>query len=141
MNVKVEVLDTTRRKNAYDGVEPADYAAKIKVPMGRLDYAFSISEIVHQPFSKLKAILGDAAFDKIVENQGYKIPKGEWGTFVREDNLVDLLFLHSAPTKSPMQSNSCLSAGENTNRDATSRIVKAFTASPALPSNPLFKIV
>ena len=99
MNVKVEVLDTTRRKNAYDGVEPADYAAKIKVPMGRLDYAFSISEIVHQPFSKLKAILGDAVFDKIVEAQGYRIPKGEFETFVGEDNLS--LYFYLRPDEKP----------------------------------------
>jgi hypothetical protein len=99
MNVKVEVLDTTRRKNAYDGVEPADYSAKIKVPMGRLDYAFSISEIVHQPFSKLKTLLGDPAFDKIVETQGYKIPKGEFGTFVGEDSLS--LYFYTRPDDKP----------------------------------------
>jgi hypothetical protein len=86
MDVKVEPLDKTRRVGAYDDVEP-DWNLKIAVPMGKPAFAFTFNEIYKSPFVKLKDVLGEAAFDKIVEEQGYRVPKGEFETWVGTDKL------------------------------------------------------
>lgn len=95
MNVKVEALDTTRRKSVYDDTEPQDWSTKISIPLARLDYAFSFAEIADRQFIKLESKLGKAAFDKIVETQGYRIPKGEFEVFKGEDGLP--LYYYTRP--------------------------------------------
>ena len=87
MTTAVEALDLTRRMHAYDGVEPQDWHAPIPVPQAGRDFAFSFAEIAGQPFVKLQSLLGSAAFDTIVEKQGYRIPKGEFEVFTGEDDL------------------------------------------------------
>lgn len=98
MNTTVIALDLTRRKYAYDGHEP-DWNVKIPVPLAAQDFAFSFAEIANQPLVKLQSKLGSAAFDKIVEMQGYRIPKGEFEVFTGEDDLP--LYYYLRPDNSP----------------------------------------
>jgi len=87
MKVEVRALDTTRRKYVYDDVEPRDWNQKITIPLARPDYAFSFAEVADNTFIKLQSLLGEDAFNEIVESQGYRIPKGEFETYKGDDNL------------------------------------------------------
>lgn len=85
--IRVEAVDLVRRMNAYDGREPDDWYRLIDVPMGKKAWAFSLAELNSRPFSKLKDILGQENFDKIMEAQGYRYPEGPFQTYVGEDGL------------------------------------------------------
>lgn len=91
MNPTVEALDLTRRKYAYDGIEP-DWNVKIPLPPAAQNFAFSFAEITDQPFVKLQSTLGSTAFNQIVEKQGYRIPMGEFAVFTGEDDLPQLYY-------------------------------------------------
>ncbi|HEX2900958.1 MAG TPA: hypothetical protein VHS96_14670 [Bacteroidia bacterium] len=86
--VRVEPIDLVRRSLAYDGPEPKDYAAKVQVPLGKPEWAFSFSEIVRRPFEELRDILGEKAFAEIMEKMGYAYPKNEFETYVGDDDLA-----------------------------------------------------
>jgi hypothetical protein len=85
--VKVEPIDLVRRKYVYDGREPDNWNAKIEVPMGKPEWAFSLAEVEAKPFKQLRGLLGDEAFDQIMEKQGYRYPEGEFGRYLGEDRL------------------------------------------------------
>ncbi len=98
MNATVEALNHKRLKYVYDGLEP-DWNAKIAISSAVRDFAFSFAEIAHQQFVKLQSKLGSVAFDKIVEKQGYRIPKGEFEVFTDEGHLPLSYYLR--PDNSP----------------------------------------
>ncbi len=95
--ISVDLLDKTRRTNAYDGFEITNSAQKIKVPMGKADWAFTLSDFEKNKFVLLKERLGDSAFEKIVKVQGYKMPKNEFETFTGTDGLP--VYFYTRPDK------------------------------------------
>ena len=95
--VSVSPLDKTRRTNAYDGFEITDSHQKIQVPMGKADWAFTLSDFDKNKFVLLKDRLGAVAFEKIVKAQGYKIPKNEFETFTGTDGLP--VYFYTRPDK------------------------------------------
>jgi hypothetical protein len=97
--VRVEAVDLVRRMNAYDGREPDDYYQLIQVPMGKKEWAFSLAELNSRPFSKLKDILGQENFDKIMQAQGYRYPEGPFQTYVGEQDLE--LSYYTRPSDQP----------------------------------------
>lgn len=86
--VKVEALDLVRRMGAYDGREPDDYNAKVKVPMGLPYMEFSFAEISKNKFADLENILGKSCFGEIVNKMGYKVPNGPFETWRGDDGLA-----------------------------------------------------
>jgi hypothetical protein len=85
--VSVEQLAKTRHAAVYDGFELTDNKTKIKIPKGKPEWTFTLSDFDSNKFSRLKTVLGDAAFQKIVKKQGYKVPQNEFQSFAGIDNF------------------------------------------------------
>lgn len=84
---RVEPIDLVRRGRAYDGEEPQDYGMLIQVPLGKREWAFSFGEIANHRFLDLKEIIGDAAWNQILEKQGFRAPRNEFETYTGDDRL------------------------------------------------------
>jgi len=86
--VGVEHLAKTRHTAVYDGFEITDNKTKIKIPKGEPAWTFSLADFDNNKFVKLKAILGEAAFQKIIKKQGYKVPQNDFQSFTGIDNFA-----------------------------------------------------
>lgn len=83
----VEQIAKTRHAAVYDGFELTDNKAKIKIPKGKPEWTFTLSDFDNKKFAQLKGILGEAAFQKITKKQGYKVPQNEFQSFAGIDNF------------------------------------------------------
>ena len=83
----VEQIANTRHAAVYDGFELTDNKTKIKIPKGKPEWTFTLGDFDKNKFAKLKTILGDAAFQKIIKKQGYKVPQNEFQSFAGIDNF------------------------------------------------------
>ncbi len=102
--VSVQLVDKTPRKNVYDGFELIDNKTKINIPKGKPEWTFSLGDFDNNKFTDLKAILGDAAYQKILKTQRYTLPKNEFQSvsgidkfgvsyFTRPDKQKDAVIL------------------------------------------------
>jgi len=85
--VSVEQIAKSRHAAVYDGFELTDNKTKIKIPKGKPEWTFTLFDFDNNKFAKLKTILGDAAFQKIVKKQGYKVPPNELQSYAGIDNF------------------------------------------------------
>jgi hypothetical protein len=79
-------IDLTCRP-AFDGREPDDWDAPLHVTGAGYALTFSLAEVQRHPFIALKTLLGEDAFEAIMQAQGYRHPQGQWETYVGADRL------------------------------------------------------
>lgn len=89
-------LDLSRGRYAHDGLEPDDYSLLLELPGGKPSQRFSLSEICRNPFEALRGILGGPPFDLLVTAHGFRIPVGEFQTWVGESGLSLYYFMRDA---------------------------------------------
>lgn len=89
-------VDLSRGRYAHDGLEPDDYGLLLELPGGKPSQRFSLSEICRNPFEALRGILGGPAFDVLVAAHGFRIPVGEFETWVGEGDLSLYYFLRDS---------------------------------------------
>ena len=98
MNTEVTVrsADLIRRLDIYDGPEQELYQTELEIP-GSGGIVFKGGQLLSHRFQELKSILGEEVFDRIVEEQGYLIPKGPYYAWKGNDDLEVFFFFYQFP--------------------------------------------